>query len=232
MPNEITKVNLDLYLKELAKQFRKITNKAVKAEMVIVGGGSIMINYDFRMSSVDVDAFNTSEQAIREAAKTVAEKYDLAADWLNSDFRKTKSYSPKLRQYSTYYKTFSNVLEVRTIAREYLIAMKMVSARKYKNDLSDILGILYSHDQNNDTITFNEIDTAVINLYGTWDKISKDIKNFIQTAIDNRSFVNGYENQVKVEEKIKSELLLFEEKYPNAANDDNVDDIIKKLMGS
>ena len=31
------------------------------AEIIIVDGGSVLLNYDFRMNSVDVDAFNTYE---------------------------------------------------------------------------------------------------------------------------------------------------------------------------
>lgn len=53
---------------------------------------------------------------------------------------KTASYTPKLRYYSKYYKTFSNVLTVRTVTAEYLVAMKLKSGRKYKNDLSDVVG--------------------------------------------------------------------------------------------
>lgn len=229
LSNDIQKSNIDLYLKELAKSFRKLTSKNIKAEIIIVGGGSIIINYNFRMSSVDIDAFNTSEEMIKEASKAVAEKYNLSYDWLNNDFKKTKSYSPKLRQYSIHYKTYSNVLEIRTITREYLIAMKMVSARKYKHDLSDILGILYSHYSNDDIISFDEVEKAVINLYDSWDKVSDDVKEFVKKAIDNKSYIDGYTNQIEAEKKIKTQLVQFEEKYPNVANDNNVDEIIKKL---
>lgn len=229
LSNDIQKSNIDLYLKELAKSFRKLTNKNIKAEIIVVGGASIIINYNFRMSSVDIDAFNTSEEMIKEASKAVAEKYNLSYDWLNNDFKKTKSYSPKLRQYSVHYKTYSNVLEIRTITREYLIAMKMVSARKYKHDLSDILGILFSHYSNDDIITFDEVEKAVINLYGNWDKVSDDVKEFVKKAIDNKSYIDGYTNQVEAEKKVRSQLVQFEEKYPNVTNNDNVDEIIKKL---
>lgn len=48
------------------------------------------------MNSVDVDAFNTYDSAIKDAAKIVADKFDLSQQWLNDDFKKTASYSPKL----------------------------------------------------------------------------------------------------------------------------------------
>lgn len=227
--NDIQKNMVDTYLKELAKEFKRLTGRKTSAEIIIVGGGSVLLNYDFRMNSVDVDAFNTYDSAIKDAAKIVANKFDLSQQWLNDDFKKTASYSPKLRQYSVYYKTFGNVLEIRTVRREYLIAMKMVSGRKYKNDLSDILGILYYHYKNDDEIAYAEIEQAVMNLYGDFSRIKDEIVRFVKSAIDNKTFVDGYNLQKKNEQNIKDNLIQFEGKYENVLNEDNVDDIINKL---
>lgn len=218
-----------MYLKELAKEFKRITGRKTSAEIIIVGGGSVLLNYDFRMNSVDVDAFNTYDSAIKDAAKLVADKYNLSQQWLNDDFKKTPSYSPRLRQYSSYYKTFSNVLEIRTVSREFLVAMKMVSGRKYKNDLSDILGILYYHYKNNDEITYQQIEKAVVDLYGNFDRIKEDVVEFVKTAIENKTFVDGYNLQKETEQSIKDNLIQFEEKYENVLSEDNIDDIINKL---
>lgn len=229
MHNDIQKDMVDMYLKELAKEFKRITGRKTSAEIIIVGGGSVLLNYDFRMNSVDVDAFNTYESAIKDAAKLVADKYNLSQQWLNDDFKKTPSYSPRLRQYSSYYKTFSNVLEIRTISREYLVAMKMVSGRKYKNDLSDILGILYYHYKNNDEITYSQIEKAVEDLYGNFDRIKDDVLEFVKTAVENKTFVDGYNLQKEAEQNIKENLIQFEEKYENVLSENNIDDIINKL---
>lgn len=227
--NDIQKEMIDMYLKELAKEFKRITGRKTSAEIIIVGGGSVLLNYDFRMNSVDVDAFNTYDSAIKDAAKLVADKYNLSQQWLNDDFKKTPSYSPRLRQYSSYYKTFSNVLEIRTISREYLVAMKMVSGRKYKNDLSDILGILYYHYKSNDEITYQQIEKAVVDLYSNFDRIKEDVVEFVKTAIENKTFVDGYNLQKETEQSIKDNLIQFEEKYENVLSEDNIDDIINKL---
>lgn len=218
-----------MYLKELAKEFKRITGRKTSAEIIIVGGGSVLLNYDFRMNSVDVDAFNTYESAIKDAAKLVADKYNLSQQWLNDDFKKTPSYSPRLRQYSSYYKTFSNVLEIRTISRECLVAMKMVSGRKYKNDLSDILGILYYHYKNDDEITYQQIEKAVENLYGNFDRVKDDVEEFVKTAVENKTFIDGYNLQKEAEQSIKENLIQFEEKYENVLSENNIDDIINKL---
>lgn len=228
--NDIQKNMLDVYLKELAKEFKRITGRKATAEIIIVGGGSVLLNYDFRMNSIDVDAFNTYDSAVKEAAKIVADKFDLSQQWLNDDFKKTSSYSPKLRQYSTYYRTYANVLQIRTISREYLIAMKMMSGRKYKSDLSDILGILHYHYKNGDEITYSQTEQAITNLYGNFDNIKKDIVAFVKTAVENKSFADEYNLQKENEQSTKNMLVQFDEKYENVLNDDNVDDIISKLL--
>ncbi len=37
-----TKDNLDMYLKELAKEFRKLNGKTMPAEIILVGGASVL----------------------------------------------------------------------------------------------------------------------------------------------------------------------------------------------
>lgn len=123
-----TKDNLDIYLKELGKQYRKLVGKKVPAEITIVGGAAILIEYGFRQMTNDIDAVIQAGSAMNEAAKTVADLYGLPTGWLNSDFTNTNSYTEKLAYYSEPYKTFSNVLNVRVISGKYLIAMKLLGS--------------------------------------------------------------------------------------------------------
>ena len=85
---------------------------------------------------------------------------------------------------SVYYKTYSNILTVRTVAAEYLIAMKLLSGRKYKYDLSDIAGILTEHQKNGKPITREAVDKAVITLYGDWSRIpvDSDVNTILEKA--------------------------------------------------
>ncbi len=121
-----TKENLDYYLKELAKEFRKRNGKNTPAEIVLVGGAAILANYGFREMTYDIDAVITASSAMKEAVHAVGDRLGLPNGWLNADFKKTSSYSPKLPQYSKYYRTYSNVLNIRTISAEYLVAMKLM----------------------------------------------------------------------------------------------------------
>ena len=45
---EFSRENIDIYLKEIAKEYRKLTGKSMPAELILIGGASILINYSFR----------------------------------------------------------------------------------------------------------------------------------------------------------------------------------------
>lgn len=227
---ELTKKNLDLYLKEVAKEYRKLNRNGMHAEIIIVGGGSILINYSFRLSTTDIDAYTKASASFKEAVNRVSDKHDLPNGWLNSDFRRTESYSDKLVQYSEYYKTFYKMVDIRTITREYLIAMKLKSGRKYKNDLSDIVGILDEHIQRNDSISFEQIQKAYEQLYGSWDTLPNDTTVFISSLFKNTSNIHDvYEATRQLENDAKEILIDFEENYPGVTTVSNVDSILESL---
>ena len=97
--------------------------------------------------TTDIDAVIQAASVMKDVINRVGDRYDLPNGWLNQDFVRTESYSPSLSRFSEYYKTYSNVLTIRTVAAEYLIAMKLRSGRQYKSDLSDVLGILAEHEK-------------------------------------------------------------------------------------
>jgi len=226
----ITKENLDTYLKEVAKQYRKRSGKAFPAEITLIGGASILLNYGFRDSTYDVDALIHATSAMKEAINHVTDTYDLPNGWLNEDFKNTKSYTPKLVKYSQYYRTFSNVVTVRTITGEYLVAMKLMAYRQYKHDISDIVGILREQQATGEPLTFERIDTAVNNLYDGWQNMPENAQSLIQSILDNEDINALYDAYAKEEASAKETLLKFEGKYPGVLAEDNLEDILKHLQ--
>jgi len=223
-----TKETLEHYLKELAKEFRRRNNKAVSAEIILVGGASMLINYGFRDRTYDVDAIIHAESSMKDAINVVGDKYSLPNGWLNTDFRRTKSYTPRLIEVSLYYKTFSNVVSIRTVASEYLIAMKLMSGRKYKNDLSDIIGILREHQLRNTPISLDQIDAAVYKLYGDWSEIPAYSKEFINIVIMVEDYDALYLQYRNEEIESKEILLNIQKEYLGLINQDNLEDILNK----
>ena len=224
-----TKDNLDTYLKALAKEFRKRNGTSMPAEIILIGGAAILTNYGFRDITTDIDAIIHASSSMKDAIIQVRDKFDLPDGWINTDFIKTASYSPRLEEFSIYYRTFSNILTIRTISAEYLIAMKLRAGRKYKHDLSDIIGILAEHEKTGNPISIKEIDTAVINLYGGWDDFSEDSKQFITSALDTGHYQELFSSITKEEQRSKDVLIEFENNYPQVTTESNVNDILKTL---
>lgn len=197
--------------------------------MILIGGASILINYGFRGMTTDIDAIIQAASGMKDAINIVRDKYDLPTGWLNADFKKTNSYTPKLSQFSTYYKTYFGVLTIRTISAEYLIAMKLCSGRPYKNDYSDILGILAEHEKKGNDITKDQIEKAVENLYGKWKLLPEASRTFIDNVMQNGEFEKMYAEVIANEKQAKQMLVSFENDYPGITNKDNVDHILENL---
>lgn len=227
---EFTKENIDIYLKELAKDYRKAVGKNMPAEIILIGGASVLINYGFRNMTTDIDAMIHAASAMRDSIYRVGDRYDLPSGWLNEDFKHTVSFSPRLVQFSKYYKTYANVLTIRTIDAEYLVAMKLRSGRQYKSDLSDILGILAEHEKNGTPLTFECLQKAVLDLYGSWNVLPETSRSFIDNVMKKGHFEELYAQIVKGEKETKQLLLDFEVSYPGVAKETNVDSIAENLQ--
>ena len=226
--NVFNKDNLNQYLNELSKAYKKLGGKNMPAEIILIGGAAIIENYGFRDMTTDIDAVIHAASVMDDAIRQVGNKYQLPIGWLNSDFTKTVSYSRKLENHSVFYKTFNQVLTVRTVNAEYLIAMKLRSGRKYKNDLSDIIGILAEHNKRGDPITYEQIDKAVVDLYGSWDGISPNVVTFIKGALADGDYKRIYDSIRENEQNARELLLDFQEKYPDALKEENVNQILQK----
>ena len=224
-----TKENLDNCLRELAKEFRKQNGNKMPAEIILIGGASILINYGFREMTYDMDAIINSSSAMKDAITKVGDRLGLPLGWLNTDFVKTRSYTPRLIKVSKYYKTFSNVLQVRTVSAEYLVAMKLMAGRQYKNDLSDIVGILIEQEERGERLTFARIKQAVIDLYDEYESLPENSRKFIEAIYAQADLKNFYRQCRRMELDNKDQLIEFQTDYPGVLNEDNLTDMLKAV---
>lgn len=118
------------------------------------------------------------------------------------------------------------MLHVRTVTGEYLIAMKLRAGRRYKNDLSDVVGILAEHERVGKPITYEMIDRAVRNLYGSWEKFSQDSISFIREILAAKDYEEIYSRIRDSEVQAKTTLLDFQETYPGVMTEENVKGIL------
>jgi len=224
-----TRNNLNEYLKALAKEFRRLNGTKTPAEIVLIGGASILANYGFRELTYDVDAVIVASSAMKEAINNVGDKYNLPSGWLNTDFKRTASYSDKLLAVSAYYRTFSNILQVRTVTAEYLIAMKLMSGRRYKNDISDIYGVLWEHTKAETPITKAAIERAVVELYGDISKLSELSMNLLYSAFEDGNFENLYKQSREDEKEAREALVEFDENCRSELKAENIDAVLEQI---
>ena len=180
------------------------------AEIILVGGAAVLANYGFRDSTTAVDAIISASSVMKEAIIKVGDNFGLPHEWLNNNFKTTTSFTGKLVEVSQYYKTFSNVLQVRAVSAEYLLAMKLMSGRQYKKDLSDIAGILLEHHRMGRPITMEAIKQAVVKLYGDWSSLPQKSQDIIQEAFVYGDYENLYEKLGKREKSIRQNMLEFD----------------------
>ena len=229
----ITKENAYSILKAFAKEYKKQNGTSVPIELVIVGGGSILLNYGFREVTQDFDIMVQSVGMIKDVSYRIADLYNLPDNWLNTDFMHTASYSHKLREVSKYFCSFNTgSLEFRTVNEEYLIAMKMVSAREYRNDISDVVGILIYMKKESEDFSMDRIDHAIDFLYEKRENVIKEdvynkVKEYTRWSV--QELEKEYDVLTQKEEQTKQELIDVNEKYQGVVKEESIDKVIEGL---
>ena len=56
--NDFNKDNIELYLNDFAEEYKKLNNDKQLLKIVLVGGAVVLLNYNFRKSTNDIDYSN------------------------------------------------------------------------------------------------------------------------------------------------------------------------------
>lgn len=94
------KEDVERFLAQLSREIKKQFNRKTKVELIIVGGASVILNYGFRETTMDIDAYISAGTSIKVAIYKIAEDNNISEEWLNSDFLKTTSFTHKLTEVS------------------------------------------------------------------------------------------------------------------------------------
>jgi len=114
-------------------------------------------------------------------------------------------------------------------AAKYLIAMKLMSGRRYKNDISDVYGILWEHQERKTPISKEAIEQAVTELYGDMAKLPEISVGILEKAFDNGDFGNLYKQSREDEKEARKSLIAFENEYPNTLKTENIDAVLEQM---
>lgn len=111
----------------------ELERRGVRGEVFVVGGAAMVLAYDAREVTRDIDAIFEPKSAVYEAATAVAEDLGLPDDWLNDAVKGfAPGTDPERRSVFT-----APSLEVAAASPEYLLAMKLLASR-VDQDVDDI----------------------------------------------------------------------------------------------
>ncbi len=223
----LTRQNIDHYLYLVAKEYKKANRANPGCEIILVGGASVLFNYNFRESTTDIDSILRASSTIKDVINKIGDENGLPTGWINEDFKKTSSYSDKLVAHSKFYKTFYGCLNVRTVTGEYLLAMKLRSYRKYKHDMSDIIGIIKEQKELGSPLSIEMIQGAFSELYD--EEIPADLLNTVNKYLNSEDLEDILYDIRNRENAIGIKLQEFEHQYPDVLNESNLGEIIEKF---
>jgi hypothetical protein len=106
--------------------------------------------------------------------------------------------------------------------------MKLMSGRQYKNDLSDIAGILWEHKKNNNPISKDDIANALLKLYGQV-TLPDTSQQLLDDIFDNDDFESAYKRFREKEKEAKSILVEFDRDNPGELKGESINQIIEKI---
>ena len=110
----------------------RLTEQGLEAQLFVVGGAAMALEYDGGRLTRDVDAIFEPAAAIRRIVEDLGEAYDLEPDWLNDGakgFMPGQDENPR-----TVFESTSLLVQVPS--PEYLLAMKLHASRD-ERDLVD-----------------------------------------------------------------------------------------------
>lgn len=160
---------IDVLFEQLSTEVKTPTT------LVVCGGVSMVLNYESRLATRDIDCV-LMENHVKCAAEVIAESLDLDCDWLNDNVCVTQSYSSKLLKYKKLYNRFGN-LSVYTISGIPLLCMKLISWRPNSSDYEDCLHILHSLG---DSVRLSDVYAVMNECYGGTSLLSVDADNFLK----------------------------------------------------
>jgi len=112
----------------------ELARQGIKGEIGVVGGAAMVLAFNAREATRDVDAVFEPSATMREAAARVAEFLNLPSDWLNVA---AKGYMPADTEPRSIMLNLPN-LSVWAPPAQYLLAMKAIAARFDSNDAADL----------------------------------------------------------------------------------------------
>ncbi len=188
----IKREDIDVIFDNLASEYIKLGGNQ-KVDINLVGGAAIVLYFNYRVSTVDIDAFFKDNKTLTQSINNVSKQLSLPNDWVNCDFINTPSYSPVILNKAHLYKTYQGKINVFLLEPKYIIAMKLKSSRPTGGDLDDIIKMIYELRYKNVLISYSEIINAYNELYpdfsNTYEYFLEKTKEAFETPVEDFDYL-------------------------------------------
>jgi Nucleotidyltransferase of unknown function (DUF6036) len=134
---QMTKEQIQEALDRLGQILRA---RRVAGEIAVFGGAALVLGFDFRRATQDMDALVTEGHGqVMQAAQEVEKELSLPPNWLNEQATSYLSKHPDFDFFKTYPLEGQFGLRVMMAKPEYLLAMKLLAFRLHAADVQDIV---------------------------------------------------------------------------------------------
>ncbi len=128
----------------IIKAFRRLSELLDKedkqAEIYVVGGGAMILAYNARTITKDIDAIYSNKEIIYKISKEIAKEMNLDEHWINDA---AKSFIPAKKDENSIIIIDEKNLKVMAASEEYMLAMKLLASRiEDKPDIEFLLNKL------------------------------------------------------------------------------------------
>ncbi|MCL2159862.1 MAG: DUF6036 family nucleotidyltransferase [Oscillospiraceae bacterium] len=149
---------------ELADELNKESKKNyAKHDLYVVGGAALILGYNLRLATSDMDAIWSNQEYFRKCINKVAKRNKLKNGWCNMDVALSKSYTPAVVDSANCQLIIKHgSLNVWAINLWLALCMKLIAFRE--RDRSDIILIVDELKKNN-IISKSAIMDAFDNFY-------------------------------------------------------------------
>lgn len=120
----LTRKELLLLLSELSNE---LTSRSIEANLYIVGGAAMVMAFEARNSTRDIDGRYTPKAVIDQIAAIVGERHDLSAEWLND--HAAMFISPVVDDPSPIPIMAEGSVRITAASAEVMLAMKLRASR-------------------------------------------------------------------------------------------------------
>lgn len=141
--NPSDKLSKEQILAALARLNELLHDKEVIGEVCIFGGAAMVLAFDARESTRDVDGIFVPKQDVIASARQVAEEFGFEPDWLNDG---VKGFVSAEAEFTSDGMPLFSHLRIMRPTTEYLLAMKCLASRaadaSTDGDRADIITLL------------------------------------------------------------------------------------------